>query len=203
MGVDKVIVKSILSTLAAIGLLFAFMLVSLISFFPATMMELTYDLGMDASSIHFAERAYDWSGNEKFIAHAMETAIGIKDTKKIEECGEKLIQDDKFQAYCAERNEKLGEDITLTYESYVFGQVYVAKYENGDKTEAVLLAFEKTVGFPEGNAVLAVTYRALLRADAETVNLIREKMEELNVDALSEEDKACFTAAWQLLAENG
>ncbi len=203
MGVDKVIVKSFLSTLAAIALLCAFMLVSLVGFFPATMMELTYDLGMDAFSIHFAERAYDWSGNEKYIAHAMETAIGLKDTQKIEECGERLIQDDKFLEYCAERNEQLGGGIALTYESYVFGQVCVAKYENGDKTEAVTLAFERTVGFPEGNAVLVVLYRALVAGDAETVNLIREKMGQLNVEALSEEDKACFTAALQLLAENG
>ncbi len=198
MSADKVIIKSILSSLAAIALLVVFMLGALIGFFPSTMMELTYDLGMDGYSIHFAERAYDWSHDEYFIVHAMETAIGLKDTQKIEECGERLIQDDEFQTYCAMQNEKLPEGVTLTYEQYVFGQVCVAKYENGDKQGAVDRAFELTVGFPESNAVVAVLYEAFGDHDGETINLIREKMEQLDVDALSEEDKACFTAAFAL-----
>ena len=83
MRVDKVILRAFLSTFTAIILLLAFMLVALIGLYPSTMMEITYDLGMDASSIRYAERAYDWSKDEYFIANAMEMAIGLKDYEKI------------------------------------------------------------------------------------------------------------------------
>ena len=54
MSVDKVIIRTFLSTLAAIALLFGIMLLALVAFFPSTMMELTYNLGLDASSIRYA-----------------------------------------------------------------------------------------------------------------------------------------------------
>ncbi len=198
MSMDKLIIKSVLSSLAAIGLLFVFMLISLISFFPSTMMELTYDLGMDGPSIHYAERAYDWSNDEYFIAHAMEVAIGIKDTQKIDSCGERFIADDEFESYCAKRNENLPEGVSLTYEQYVFGQVCVAKYKNGDKVGAVSRAFELTVGFPNSNAVVAVLYTAIGDRDTETINLIREKMEQLSTETLSVEEKAYFDEVFAL-----
>ena len=43
MSVDKVIIRTFLSTLAAIALLFGIMLLALVAFFPSTMMELTYN----------------------------------------------------------------------------------------------------------------------------------------------------------------
>ena len=51
MSVDKVILRAALSTLAAILILFAFMILSLTYIFPSTMMGITYDLGMDGASI--------------------------------------------------------------------------------------------------------------------------------------------------------
>ena len=199
MSVDKVIVKSILTSLAAIALLFAFMFLMLIGFYPSTMMELTYDLGMDASSIRYAERAYDWSGDEYFMANAMEMAIGLKDHEKIDSCGEKLIADEDFMEYCVYQNERLPEGVELTYEQYVFGQVCVAKYEKGAKTEAVERAFALTVGFPQNNAVVAVLYTALGDKDTETINLIKGKMEQLQTATLSESEQAYFQTVFALI----
>ena len=198
MRVDRVIIKACLSTLTAVILLFAFMLVALIGLYPSTMMEITYDLGMDASSIRYAERAYDWSDDEYFIAYAMEVAIGMGDTEKIASCGEKLIADENFADYCAQENERLPEGVELTYEQYVYGQVCVAKYENGNKTEAVERAFALLHGFPQNNAVVAVLYTALGDRDTATVNLIREKMEQLQTETLSEGEKAFFNEAFAL-----
>lgn len=198
MGADKVILRAFLSTLTAIVLLFAFMLGMLVGFYPSTMMEITYDLGMDGSSIRFAERAYDWSDDEYFMAHAMEVAIGMGDTEKIEACGEKFIADDEFAEYCAKQNEKIPEEVELTYEQYVYGQVCVAKYENGNKTGAVERAFELLKGFPKDNAVAAVLYTALGDRDLETINLIREKMGQLQTDTLSSQEKAEFDRVFAL-----
>lgn len=200
MGVDRVILRSFLSTLAAIVLLFAFMLVALIGLYPSTMMEITYDLGMDASSIRYAERAYDWSGDEYFMAYAIEVAIGSGNTKKIESCGEQLIADDDFAAYYAKRNEKLPDEVDMTYEQYVYGQVCVAKYKNGKKEDAVNKAFDwtGTKSFPKNNAVIAVLYSALSKRDADTINLIKGKMEQLQTEALSQDEKAEFDRVFAL-----
>ena len=198
MSVDKVIIRTFLSTLAAIALLFGIMLLALVAFFPSTMMELTYNLGMDASSIRYAERAYDWHKDEYFIAHAMETAIGMKDTEKIEKCGERFIADEKFDEYCAAQNKRLPESVTLTYEQYVYGQVCVAKYENGDKVDAVARAFELTVGFPQNNAVVAVLYTAIADGDTTTIQWIREKMNGLNPQTFSASEKAYFDEVFAL-----
>ncbi|MBE7077915.1 MAG: hypothetical protein E7377_04340 [Clostridiales bacterium] len=190
MGVDKVILRSILSTLAAIAVLFAFMFVALIGLYPSTMMEITYDLGMDSSSIKYAERAYGRSNDVYYIAYATEIAIGMDDNEKISACGEKLIADDEFAVYCAQKNEILPEGVTMTYDQYVYGQVCVSKYKCGQKTEAVERAFELLCGgFPKGNAVVAVLYSAMADGDSATVAEIEGRMKQISIENFSMEEK--------------
>lgn len=194
MGVDKVILRAFLSTLAAIVLLFAFMLLALIGIYPSTMMEITYNLGMDSSSIKYAERAYKRSDDVYYIAYATEVAIGMDDHEKIESCGEKFIADEEFASYCEEKNGSLPDSVTMTYDQYVYGQVCVAKYEQDKKTEAVERAFELTGdAFPQNNAVVAVLYTAIGDRDETTVTLIEGKMKQKQAQGtLSEGDKAYF-----------
>lgn len=199
MAVDKVILRAFFSTLAAIALLIGFVILALVGIYPSTMMEITYDLGMDASSIKYAERAYEWSNDEYFMAYAMEVAIGSHNSEKIEYCGERLINDEDFAAYCAKENESLPEGVELTYELYVYGQVCVAKYENDKKTEAVERAFEWTVGFPRYNAVAAVLYSAIGDGDEATITMIKGKMEQVQTVTLSAEDEAYFNEVLALV----
>ena len=199
MKVDKLVIQSIISTLGAIAILFAFMVLSLICFFPSTMMEITYDLGLDESSIGYAERAYDWSGDEYFIAYAMEVAVGIKDTEKIDACGEKLIADSEFAQYCQLKNQSLPEGITLTYEQYVYGQVCVAKYKNGQKTEAVERAVQLLEGFPKDNALVAVLYSALAKGDVATISSIEVEMLKLNRSGFTQEEKDEFQRVLEII----
>jgi galactose-1-phosphate uridylyltransferase len=51
--------------------------------FPSTMMGLTYNLGMDKSSIYFAECAYSRSDDVYYIAYATEIAIEGESIDKI------------------------------------------------------------------------------------------------------------------------
>ncbi len=201
MGVDKVILRSVLSTLAAIVLLFAFMIVALVGFYPATVMELTYDLGMDSTSVRFAERAYKESDDIYYIAYATEVAIGDKNYGKINSCGEKFIADEAFERYCAEKNENIAEGVTGSYEQYVYGQVCMAKYARGEKSEAVDRAFELLgTGFPANNAVVAVLVKAMQNGDTETVGLIKGKMEERQ-DSVPSSDAEYFNAILALMQE--
>ncbi|MBE7101266.1 MAG: hypothetical protein E7364_06620 [Clostridiales bacterium] len=192
MGVDKVILRAFLNTLAAIGILILFLFAALCTFYPSTMMKLTYDLGMESASIHFAERAYKDSDDIYYIAYATEVAIGEGKDGKIDTCGERFIEDDEFHAYCLEKDEELGGSVNGTYEQYVCGQVCIAKYCRGDKEEAVECAFEwKGESFQQNNAVVAVLITALQAGDSATAQMIKGKMEQIEA-SVSDTDRAYF-----------
>lgn len=174
MSIDKVIVRAALSTLAAIGLLLLFIVAGLWAFFPSTSMQITYDMGMESSCIHFAERAYKGSHEIYYIAYATEVAIEDDKAEKIIACGEKFIADENFEEYC---DLKGGN-----YKQFIYGQVCVSKYDMGEKEESVALAVESLEGgFPEGNALVAVLLTALQAEDTATVGIIADKLVEIQV----------------------
>lgn len=200
MGVDKIILKSFLNTLLAVVCLIAGMALVLIAAFPSTLMEFSYNLGMDSSSIWYAKRAYKHGEDIYFIAYATDVAIGMEDYENIEYCGEKLLADEEFAGYCAEKNESLPESVSMTYDQYVYGQVCVAMYEQGKKADAVDRAFELTSGFPKNNAVVAVLYTAIGDKDGATVALIKGKMEQAQ-GTLNDADRAYFEDVLARLSE--
>ncbi len=176
MGTDKVIVKAFLSSLAAIGVLLLFIVGALCAVFPSTMMELSYNLGMENSCIHFAERVYKDSDEIYFIAYATEVAIEEDKSGKLISCGEAFIADEEFEEYCLLKGDG--------YKEFVCGKICVAKYEKGDKEDAVSLAYETLNGsFTEGNAMVALLFTANGLGDEETVLSIKTKINELNLDS--------------------
>lgn len=179
MGVDKVILKAFLSTLAAALLLTVILIGGLALIFPQSMMEISYDLGMERTSVFFAEASYSRTDDVYYIAYATEVAIEDNNTEKVIECGQQFISDEGFAAYCAEKNQGVSEDVA-GYDQYIYGKVCIAKYESGDKQGAVALAFEGLGNaFPKNNAVVAVLVRALKAEDNATVTMIKGKMEQL------------------------
>ncbi len=193
MNWEKLIRNATLSTLAAIMGLLVFMMTVLCLFFPSTMMNITYDFGMDSSSIYFAKKAYKATGEITYIMHATETAIGLDDEKEIVTCAEKFISNEDFSNFCAERNKNLPDYVVGTYEHYVYAQLCVAMYETGKRAESVERAFELLGnGFPQNNVVAAVTMVALRADDAEITQKIREKIEQLQVENFSVSDKAYY-----------
>ena len=198
MRVDKVIIRAALSTLAALVILFAFMIFALCFVYPSTMMQITYDLGMDAVSIKYAERAYDRSDDIYYIAFATEVSILNDDEEKIASCGQKFIAHNGFEAYCAARNEQKPSAATGTYEQYVYGQVYAASYEVAKTTSEKLSAVNAAFGtveentFPRNNAAVAVILVALADNDAQVIAAIKTKMDSMNVGGFSEDDATYF-----------
>ena len=198
MRTDKVILRSFLTTLLAIALLFGVLLFILCFVFPASMMEITYDLGMNKATIKYAERAYNRTDDVYYVAFATETAILLEDNAKIEENGLKLIADDTFAQYCIVRNEEIAkknetakenERVSITYEQYVFGQVTMSQYAQGKKTEAITTACASLGGgFPKNNAVAILYLTAMKHVDAETSAVLKLKLEGLRSTELSEAD---------------
>ena len=193
MGFDKIILKAVLSTLAAMVILCGALLLSLTFIFPSTMMEISYKLGMDNASVRYATRAYQQSGEEEiyYIAFATEVSIGVKDSKKIEECAQQLVQNENFATYCQEIDQRNGAN--NEYVHYVYGQLCMAKYNNGKELEAIELAFNSFEnGFPANNAVGAVLVAAIHASDTQSVCKISEKLDQINIDeqALSQAETA-------------
>ncbi len=193
MGFDKVILRAILNTLAAVAVLFVFLFSTLIIFFPSTMMKFTYNMGMDAASISYARREYKRTDEIYFIERATRTAIGLGDAEKIFSCGTAFIADDDFALYCEQRNAYETEGAIGGYEQYIYAQVCVSEYALGRKTEAVERAFGFIKdSFPVQNPAAAVLVKALVKKDVQTVELIKGKMEQLQQANLSETDKAYY-----------
>lgn len=175
MNPDKVILRAFLTTLASIGLLILFIAVGLCAVFPSTSMEIAYDMGMESSCIHFAERAYKGSKDVYFIAYATEVAIEEDKTDKIVSCGEKFINDEGFETYCGLKGGN--------YEQFICGKVCVSKYQTGDKEGAIALAFDSLHGaFPEGNALVAVLLASLRANDTATAEAIKTKLNMISVE---------------------
>ena len=189
MSVDKVILKTFLTTLLAITILIASMFLALICAFPQTMMELTYNMGMESSSIYFAEDAYRRTDDVGYIAYATEVAILDDNNAKIVKCGEKLIKDKGFAAYCQKKDEQVQTE--TSYEQYVYGQVCVAMYKEGKKEEAIERAFA-LIGnnFPPYNAVVALLVAANNAQDVQSIEMIKGKMNELQENGLDDASTA-------------
>ena len=77
----------------------------------------------------------------------------------------------------------------------MFAQVCVAKYRQGEKTEAIDKAFELVGGgFPKNNAVAAVLLTALSQEDGDAVSEVKEKMNEMDASAFSASDREYYDA---------
>jgi hypothetical protein len=203
MRIDKVVLRAALSTLAAIFVLCSFMLLALCFIYPSTMMNVTYDLGMDNASVKYAMRAYNRTGEIYYVAHATETAIGADNDEKIEECGLSFIADEEFSLYCQTRDMQFSQDINGFYGQYVYGQVCLAQYRQDKKIDAVntaVSALQQGEGysFPQNNAFVALALTALMQDDAMMVAQVKDKMSVVG-ENLVEADRANFDALYVML----
>lgn len=179
---DKVILKAFLSTLLAIVILLVCMVAALCLIFPSTMMGLTYSLGMNACSVHFAKSAYERSGDVTYIAFATEVSIYENDGGEIYYCGTQFIGDDEFETYCQSRNQNRPQASTLSYEQYVYGKVYANGYTLATTIEEKKRMIDKSFDclpqgtFPRNNAAVATILAVLAEDNAEALSRVREKM---------------------------
>ncbi len=181
MRIDKVIMRSVFSTLLAIVILIALLFCLLCWVFPSTMMEFTYKMGMDGESMKYAMRAYNGTGAVEYVAFATETAIGTDQDSRIEEYGLQLIADDEFLMYCEKRNQKL-DTANVTYNQYVYAMVSLAQYRQAKTAEAIQTAFDALdEGFPKNNAVVGLLTTAIGKGDGDTVTSIKTRLQALTI----------------------
>ena len=209
MSVEKIILRSFLNTLLAILMLLVFMAAMLVAVYPETMMNVSYDMGMEKASIWFAERAYKRHDKIDTIAFATTVAMEEHMYGKVISCGEKMIRDDEFAGYCQAKNdanaEKYGNqtvdgtpdgikivDVLGDYDQFVYAQISIAKYKTGDKAGATKRAVELTVDFPRNNAVACLLLEADYDGDEHLVQVLLTEMDNMYSDAWDTDDKAYF-----------
>ncbi len=205
MSVEKIVFRSFLCTLAAIAMLLVFMTGVLVAVYPETMMNIAYDMGMEKSSVWFAERAYKRHDKIDTIAFAITVAIEEDMYDKVISCGDKMIVDDEFGGYCEKKDLEnyatYGDQeidgmpiikIIGEYDQYIYAQISVAQYKMGDTDGAVERAVALTEGFPRNNAVACLLLEAEKRADETLIQTLREQMESFDQSDWSEDDKAYY-----------
>jgi hypothetical protein len=202
MRVDKVILRAALSSFAAIATLIGIMIFVLVYLFPATMMNITYDMGFDNASIACAKRSYHRTDEIYYIAFATEVAIVAENAEQITACGKQLVGDNgqAFQEYCQEQNGNLSQTVRGTYDQFIFGQICLAEYNLGDKEQAINDAFSYlNGGFPLNNSVIALLFTAIEGNDSQTVQTITSKLSTLDSSAFSLQDGEYFQDCLTLL----
>ena len=185
MRMDKVILKSALSTLAAIGVLYVVLIAVLCLVFPQTMMGVTYDMGMTDLSIFFADVSYNRSHEAYYAAFVTEVSISANYDDKTEWYGQTLLDHSGFDSYAATRVGSADGEKVEEYRTYIQGQVCLAKYDLGKQDEALDTAFGYLGGhFYEYNPVVALL---VMRADAEMKAEIGERLKSVAVNSSEEQ----------------
>ncbi len=189
MRLDKVVLRAMLSTIASIAILFVIFIVFSLFFFPVTLMNLSYNLGMDNSAQYYANRAYRMSDQIEYAVFAFDIAVNQNDDEEIVKYGEKVASDDEFDEYCILRDEEMKEAYSPEilaelppYRQYVKGNLYAAMYREGDKQSALDGAFlELENECPRGNAVLKVLLSAIGENDQDSLRQILLFLQEKQV----------------------
>ena len=102
-----------------------------------------------------------------------------------------------------DENAKNEDGISGTYEQYIYGHTYAAKYKNGKKEAAVNAAFAAcSEGFPRNNAIVALTVAVLRAEDAETTAILKTRLETIRSErgnSLNEADAAYLQSVIDLV----
>ena len=193
MKLDKVIVRTMVSTLCAIAILCVSAVLFASFIFPSTMMSISYKLGNDSGAMKYAYSSYDRTKEVAYIAYATEVAFGVDNDEDIVRYGEEFVKDKDFDGYCAEVDLRSGT-AQGAYRQYVYGRLVVSEYSIGEKDKAFSYA-EEAIGnkFAKNNAMVALLFEAMVEGDGATVQKVVNKMRDLTA-TLAGEDAAYLTS---------
>lgn len=193
MKLDKVIVRTIVSTLCAIVVLCVSSVLFASFVFPSTMMSISYKLGNDSGAMKYAYTSYTRTSEVVYIAYATEVAFGVDSDEDIVRYGEQFVSDGDFTEYCAQVDTNSGAT-EGAYRQYVYGRLVVSEYSLGEKEKAFSYALEAIGGgFAKNNALVALLFEAMVTNDSETIERVVLKMRDLR-STLEGEDELYLTS---------
>ncbi|MDE7330480.1 MAG: hypothetical protein K2N30_05295 [Clostridia bacterium] len=163
----KVIAKTALKTLlaAVIILCVAFGVASL--GFPASMAGFFEKCGNYSFATGYASLSYTYSGKVDDLARCLNDSIMAGNDGNTVHFGNMLLDNGGFNGYCAENN---------GYRQFACGKIAAAKYRQGDKQNALLVAKSAFTegGFPVGNALVELMITA--ESDKDMLSAIKTEV---------------------------
>lgn len=171
---SKLIVKTALSTLAAILILILLSFGILSLGFPSTMARLCLRMNLKDAALQYAVAESDRSNKAADIAFSVECAIYAEKEEALIVCMGQLEACEDRENFFAEKE---AED--EGYRQYLYGQYAVALYRQGRSEEALSVAFDVSGylhSFPANNAVIALSVEAISAQDKELCGDILKKL---------------------------
>lgn len=165
--ITKLVLKATLVTLLSIVSLVLVLLMLLSFTAPAAMARLTRDLGMYQQSAWYSSLQYaEGNGDISNIEMSMNCCALVGDEEGVIKYGVQFIEDQRFEAHCAQREAEEAGKYDELYTQYVYGRIGLAYYRTQQKQAALDLALSVNINtFDEYNAVTDLVNEVILKQD--------------------------------------
>ncbi len=189
---NKVILKTALKTLLAVIIAFILALLILCLGFPGTTADLCQSFGNYSLAETFSSLNYKYYGDIEDLYNCANYSILAKNDSKIVDNCKEFSEDERFESYCAEHDEK-SDDYFAEHggtKQRILSNLSAAQYRTGDKDGALATAkasLSNVNGFPEGNAVISLTIEIGKSKDKQTASLLKQFLDGADITPSAEE----------------
>lgn len=138
---NKVVLKSVLITLASLAVAAVLVFVLWLFCAPQSMATACEKTGNYSFAVTCANLRYKKTGDIYDLARCAENGILSGKDKHIKEYCYKLVSEEEFSALCIDKDEKLSNGgygaHTVNYRAYICGHLAAAQYRGGDLISAL------------------------------------------------------------------
>ena len=178
----KLVIKSVVITLACVVAVGAIAYILLVTVFPGALASIYGNMGGYEQAARYEINAYDKSGNVLSIVAAGDYAVKSGKDELIVATVDKFISDDEYGDYT--KNNAL-------HSAFLTSKYIVARYNTEGGGQAVVdKAFSMLLGYDSHNQVESLLVAAYDKGDADTLRLISVGLDLLDTSAFSEDQLA-------------
>jgi hypothetical protein len=133
----------------------------------------------------YASTAYERSGDVDDLTRLVDDSILAHKDNYIIKYGEKLINNDKFDEVCEQKDAKISG---MDYKQFIGGKVAVAYYDDGNFAKALQVAsnVNGTTSFKSGNALIALAERLIDKGDSKNKQTLIDGLGQIEPQAEDE-----------------
>ncbi len=166
----NLIVKTVAITLSILIVATSAFYLVLSCFFPKTLGDVYFQTQSADLSIKYSEKAYKKSGDINDLATLVERCIVFGDGDKTLTYGVKLINDDEYQTYLAEKGDG--------YHYYLISSICQIQYEKGDEQVALETAFSNTGEYLPYNPIHKLILLSAQSNDVDSLITIKSHLQQ-------------------------
>ncbi|MCD7728578.1 MAG: hypothetical protein LUI60_01525 [Clostridia bacterium] len=176
-----------------------------------------YSMAARYASLHYA-----YTGDVEEVARCTQDSILAENDKYVVRYGTQFIDHEDFDAYCAERDLYYGEkyNISYSYRQYIYGEIAVSYYSNGDTISAIGCAIEALdtnfdralytedgtaaytiYGFADSNALITLSLKVINNYDEAAAEYIAAVLSDITAEGQELTNLTLFTAIMTAVAQ--